>query len=419
MRMRKEFYFFLKPLWVIYDFLVAKRADYWAFSTHHLHAGRFIENQRAVFECIKDREEIKKIIFYRGALEDFQIENAINYELVEHGTWRGMWLLARCKVVFLTHSISMDFSLRWGGREFSILPILMKRRAVVNLWHAISLKRLYYTANAETRLHTDRIRYRNRERAGYAGLIASSDVDSYAMASMFYPLNYLQVWRTGLPRNDFLTCPEGELPKYIRDSLERLRQIAKKRRIVVYAPTYRQTLACESAYYYQFSDDEIDRLKELMRRHNAVFAYRPHYFENDKNYFNLNKYIDNDCIVDISMAEVQEFSAVARECDLLITDYSSVYIEALYLKKPAICFAYDMESYMKQQDGLLYDLNMIFPGEICEKFNALLEAIEKQLIEQDEKFYSNENLLRKLFFTYCDGNNSQRVVDRVIEYLKL
>jgi CDP-glycerol glycerophosphotransferase len=418
MKSKKWILFFLRPLWFLLDVFMPKRSNYWAFSTHHLHAGRFIENQRAMFECVKNDPSIRKVIFFRGEREDFRIQNAVNYEIVEHGTLRGVWLLMRCKVVFLTHSISMDFSLRWGERGFFILPLAMRRRVVVNLWHAISLKRLYYTANEETRMHTDRVRYRNRERSGYAGLIASSDIDSYAMAAMFYPLNYLQVWCTGLPRNDFLTCDEEKLPHYILDSIEKIRNLQKKRRLVVYAPTYRQTSACEGAYYYQFSDIEIDRLKALMRKHGAVFAYRPHYFKNSSQYFNLDIYIDEDLIIDLSLSAVPEFSAVARECDLLITDYSSVHLEALYLGKPAVCFAYDLDSYKRQQDGLLYDLSLVFPGRICESFDAMLEAVDEQLGgEQGERALLTETA-RKMFFEYRDGKNSERVYKRVLQALE-
>lgn len=417
MNLKKYIFWVLKPIWLLFDALLPKEDDLWAFSTHHLHTGRFIENQRAMFEFVKEKKSIRKIVFYRGARDDFKIEAAESYELVEHGSLRGLWLLARCKVVFLTHSISMDFSLRWGEKDFLIFPLVMRQRIVVNLWHAISLKRLYYTANEETRLHTDRVRYRNRERVGYSGLIASSDIDSYAMAAMFYPLNYLQVWCTGLPRNDFLACDENRLPLYIKESIIKIREICKGRRLIVYAPTYRQISACDDAHYYQFNEVEVERIKELMHKHGAVLGYRPHYFKNSNTYFNLGEYIDGETIVDLSIAVVPEFSAIARECDFLITDYSSVYIETLYLGKPAVCFAYDLDSYKRQQDGLLYDLSLIFPGDICETFDEMLNAVDMQLGGLGQEQYLKMQIVQKMFFSYCDGKNSERVYQHVIENL--
>lgn len=402
----------LHPLWRLIDAFLPKYPDYWAFATHHLHTDRFVENQRAVFEHIKNDASIRKIIFFRGPTPDLAISGGVRYEIVRLGSWRSFLLLVRCRVLFVTHSISMDFSLRWGQRQFSVLKLDMRQRIVVNLWHGIPLKRLLYAANEETLRHTDRVKYRFEERKHYAGLIASSDIDGYAMAAMFYPANYRQVWVTGLPRNDFLLQEESLLPGYIRDSIKRIRDIRRDRKLIVYAPTYRQTDVSEQAFYYQFSDQEIAKLQALLRANNAILGYRPHYFKNSSQYFNLDKYIDDELIFDFSQAKVPEFSALARECELLVTDYSSVFIETLYLGKPAICFAYDLEHYKSSQDGLLYDLSLVFPGPACTNFEGLLEhlgqALQTPAHRQTEKIQD----LQKFFFNFRDTANAERVIQR-------
>lgn len=401
------------PFWRLFDWLLPKRADYWAFSTHHLHTGRFIENQRALFEQVKTDASIRKLVFYRGEPDDWKIEGAVNYQAVEHGTWRAFWLLARCKVLLLTHSISMDFSLRWPDGRFAVLKLNCKKRIVVNLWHGVALKRLLTTANTATQQHTERVPYRTQERRHYAGLITSSDVDSYAMAAMFYPLNYQQVWLTGLPRNDFLTQPESQLPRYIADSLQHLRNIRQDKKLIVYAPTYRQTSVSDSAWYYQFSMDEITALKEFLQANNAILGYRPHYFKNSHSFFNLDQFVDNELIFDLSQAVIPEYSALARELDVLVTDYSSVYMEALYLSKPVLCFGYDIEHYRSQQDGLLYDMDLAFPGPVIQQFADLLPAIAQRLQASTEQTQAEQATARRMFFKYNDACNSQRVVEKI------
>lgn len=416
--MARFIFLLLHPLWRIIDRMTPKRADCWAFSTHHLHTGRFIENQRAMFELVKQDPGIHKIVFYRGETPDLRIEDATRYRVLRHGTLRGLLWLARCKVVFLTHSVSMDYSLRWGNGRFSILKLAMSNRIVINLWHGIPLKRLLYAANAATSRHTDRIKYRAQERQGYAGLIASSDIDSYAMASMFYPLNYRQIWNTGLPRNDFLAQAEERLPSYLQDSLRLIRAKRQGKKLVVYAPTYRQTAISDSAHYYQFSAEEIERLKSVLRSHDAVLGYRPHYFKNSANYFNMDEYVDDDSIVDMSQDAVPEFSALARECDLLVTDYSSVYIEALYLDKPIICFGYDIEHYKAHEDGLLYDMELAFPGPIAQDFDTLIGHIDGALRHDDGSARQQRATARKIFFKYNDSMNSERVRQEIVRRLR-
>lgn len=416
--MARLLFLLFHPLWRFIDLLTPKKANYWAFSTHHLHTDRFIENQRAMFELVKQDPSIQKLIFYRGKTPDLQIRDALEYRILRHGTLRGLLALARCKVVFLTHSISMDYSLRWQSGRFSILKLAMGDRVVVNLWHGIPLKRLLYAANDAASRHTDRIRYRTQERQSYTGLIASSDIDSYAMAAMFYPLNYHQVWITGLPRNDFLTLAEDRLPVYIQDSLRLIRKKRQGKRLVVYAPTYRQTKVSDSAYYYQFSENEIEHLKSVLRSHDAILGYRPHYFKNSQSYFNLDQYIDDKLIFDMSQAAIPEFSALARECELLVTDYSSVYIEALYLDKPIICFGYDIEHYKAQEDGLLYDMDLAFPGPIAKDFCTLMQQISEAFNHHDESANQQRSTAKKIFFKYNDSMNSERVRQEIIKRLE-
>lgn len=409
----------LNPFWRLLDWLLPKRSDYWAFSTHHIHTGRFIENQRALFEQVKADPTIRKLVFYRGVPDDWHIEDAVNYQSIEHGTLRAFWLLAQCKVVLLTHSISMDFSLRWPGGRFAVVKLNSRRRVIVNLWHGVALKRLLATANSATQRHTDRVAYRRAERRQYAGLVASSDIDSYAMAAMFYPLGYQQVWLTGLPRNDFLSLPEVRLPRYIQDSLQLLRQIRQGKKLIVYAPTYRQTSVSDSAWYYQFSEEEISALKEFLQINNAILGYRPHYFKNTDTFFNLDQFIDNQLIFDLSQAVIPEYSALARELDVLVTDYSSVYMEALYLNKPVICFGYDIEHYRNQQDGLLYDMELAFPGPVISEFAALLPVIGERLQATAKQTCAEQATAKHMFFKHSDAQNSQRVMERIQTALSL
>lgn len=416
-RIQQLLFILFHPLWRLFDRLAPKRDNHWAFATHHIHTSRFIENQRAVFEYVKNDASIRKLIFYRGQKPIIDIEDGCNYEFLEHGSIRGLLLLSRCRVVFLTHSVAMDFSMRWGQRRFGILKLDLKHRIVVNLWHGIPFKRLLAAANEETRQHTDRVPYRRVERKHYAGLIASSDVDSYSMAAMFYPLSYPQIWLTGLPRNDFLLAEFNALPAYIRTDITKIRAIKGTKRLIVYAPTYRQAAVSEDAAYYQFSGEEITSLKELLARHDAILGYRPHYFRNSDAYFNLDQFLDDESIVDLSQASIAEFSAIARECDVLVTDYSSVYIETLYLNKPTLSFCYDLDHYTAHQDGLLYEMPLVFPGPACTSFAALLTALEQVFSGPTSASSERMEILERFFFKYRDTGNSARVCQRVKKHI--
>jgi len=403
------------PTWVILDKLVPKNKNFWAFPVHHIKSEQFIENSRAVFEAVKNDSNIKKVIFCRNKINDFQIEDAENTELIYNKSFRGLYLLMKCRVVFVTNSISMEYSWRWGMKLFSVLQVDLKRHFVVNLSHGISLKKINAIANKQVKKRLERVSYRKREPLYYSGLIASSDVDSYAMAAMYYPIKYENIWLTGLPRNDFLNKNVSELPSYIRSQVCYIEKLKMSRKLVVYAPTYRQATVVSDSSYYHFSVDEIYELKRILTTHSAIFGFRMHYFRNSDNLFNLEDFIDNEYIFDLGHSKISDIAPVIREADLIISDYSSVFVEAMYRSIPVIGFVYDFDHYRENQNGLLYDFEMIFPGPVVKKFAQVLHNMDEELTAPSQANSEKYRFAQKFFFEYIDDKNSERVISKIME----
>jgi CDP-glycerol glycerophosphotransferase len=238
-----------------------------------------------------------------------------------------------------------------------------------------------------------------------------------AMTAMFAPISYQQIFLTGLPRNDFLKMSKDALPQHLQQQMSQIRKWIGDKRLVAYAPTYRQTAAVSDSSYYQFSEQEIDALKSVLKKHNAVLGFRMHYFRNNDQLFNIGKHVDNEVIFDLGHENVSEIAPVIRSASVVISDYSSVFLEAMYIDKPVLGFMYDLDHYREQQDGLLYDLDMIFPGPVTESFTELLAAIDRTL-ENDESVSSPQYAFsKKFFFDHVDSDNSKRVVKRVSSLL--
>lgn len=398
--------------WRLLDLLVPKRKDYWAFFDHPLKPGQFIENARAVFEQVKDDTRIHSHVFVRGGQRPAGVEQRPGVRVIRLDSAAGLWALARCGVLLLTNSTALDMSLAWRKGGYGAPRPSLRRRITVNLWHGIPLKRLFALANPEQRQHGDRDRHRRRERRFYTGLIASSATDAYAMAAIFHPLHPTHVWVTGLPRNDFLRIAEDTLPIGLREELARVRALRRGRRLVLYAPTYRDaSVTTERAYC--FSDEEVARLKDVLRRHDAVLGIRSHYLVNGPAALDPVRHLDEDVLLELGHARFQEIAPLLRESALVITDYSSVYIDALYLGLPVLGFAYDLEHYRSRQNGLLYDLELAFPGPMTTTFDALLAALDVLLAQPEQLPDERYQNARRLFFQHLDANNSQRVVQRI------
>jgi len=292
--------------------------------------------------------------------------------------------------------------------QFFFYPLLnFKRRLVVNLWHGTTIKSL---ASENTGIH---IRQINREKKNYR-LISSSKIDRLAMAVSFSPCSLEQVWITGLPRNDFLKKPEHLLPGYCQDQLKTIRAKRAKRRLIVYAPTYREINL--GGVYYAFSDSEVLRLRELLKTHNAVLGLRMHYHNRSVDIYDI---VDDHDIIMLDNVEIPDMGLIIRESDIIISDYSSVLIEALYFPKRVISFAYDLKHYNEVQRGIFYSLNQAVPGSLCKTFVELLSAIEQSLKPMRELENQAYEFSRNMFFDFFDAENGGRVVDKVNRELAL
>lgn len=401
----------LLAAWRLLDWLLPKRTGQWAFFGHPLKPDQLIENARAVFEQVGEDPSILRIVFVRGG-HIAGLDSGSNVRQLELASLAGLWTLARCGVLLLTNSTQMDLSIRWTNGGYAAPRPALRRRVVVNLWHGIPLKRLFALANPEQRRHGDRNRVRRLERRDYAGLIASSDVDAHAMAAIFHPLPPERVWVTGLPRNDFLRMSEDRLPTDQRGQLAQLRQLRRGRRLVLYAPTYRDASVATSPCY-RFDDTEVDALKALLRRHDAVLGMRSHYLRNGAVPCDPQRHLDNETLFDLGHDHFHEIAPLLRESAIVVTDYSSVYIDALYLERPVLGFAYDLEHYRARQNGLLYDMALAFPGPVTTDFNDFLDTLDRMLEPGSTQVDPRYGQVRRMFFRHDDCGNAQRVVDRI------
>ena len=99
--------------------------------------------------------------------------------------------------------------------------------------------------------------------------------------------------------------------------------------------------------------------------------------------------------------------------EMMITDYSSVFFDMVYMKKPIIFYQFDLEDFRKGQyeEGYFDYQNNPF-GKSCFELNDVLGELKK-IVERnyqcDEKFLE----AHKDYFPYYDTNNSERVYEAV------
>ncbi len=371
------------------DLQAPKYAHWWGFPVCAF-TGVFSGNERAVFEEVKDDPAIRKIIFTR---DREVVADGANVEVVPLESPRGQQLLMRCAQLFVKHSPTRNL----------VYPVAAHLHTIINLWHGIPLKRIGH-ASLDMR---DRQRENDREHLKCRAVISSSKVDTLAMAASFYPLSFNDIWPTGLPRNDFILREEAALPTDMQDKLRELRGLLGGRRLLLFMPTFRNA---QDEAYYRYSDDELARLADWLARNDVVLGIREHMADSARVYTDQ---LARLAPLDLGDQHFPDAELLYREAAILLTDYSSCFIDFMLTGKPAISFAYDLESYATLERGLFYDLEFAFPGPVCRTFAELEAALEGALAPGDPATAAVRAHQRALFFDHVDDRSAARVVERV------
>ena len=280
-----------------------------------------------------------------------------------------------------------------------------KGQIYLQCWHGTPLKRLGYdiieSDNAMNSLAEIKEKYRT-DAAKFSYILSPSPfaTDKFATA---WNLNATgqrhKLIEEGYPRNDRLITATEEDRDAIRKQLG-----VEGRKVILYAPTWRDNQHTSGQGYTYKTEVDFDRLqRELGDEY--VMLFRAHYLV--ANSFDFARY--KGFVYDVSnYPDINELYIAA---DILVTDYSSVFFDFSNLMRPIIFYMYDLEHYANEMRGFYLSLDEL-PGPIVKDETALIEEIKKtDGWEADEKYKE----FVKRFNPYEDGNSSRRVLARIIK----
>lgn len=197
------------------------------------------------------------------------------------------------------------------------------------------------------------------------------------------------VLETGYPRNDALfTFDQAKVNSVLREL-----DVPRGKKIILYAPTFRDNKHSQVSGYENASGLDFDKLKEQIGEE-YIILFRAHYFV-AKN-MDFEKY--KDFVIDVS--DYEDVNDLYIISDMLITDYSSVFFDYANLKRPIIFYMYDYEDYKENARDFYLDQNEL-PGPITKTQDELVKAIEETRFFIPDARYSMFNQK----FNHLDGIN--------------
>jgi len=291
--------------------------------------------------------------------------------------------------VFVTHQYYYD-----------VIDYLPKTTLKVFLGHGMPLKKISLNSyEAQKMLETNLA-------------ITTSVVCQEAVSFAFsIPLQSIAV--TGQPRADIL------FKKYDKQSILNEQIVNESSTIITYLPTFRKHLQRDDASPVILNLLKSEALRLLLDRYNAVWVMKEHnrYLLHDSSLVlekdgNETRKYGNRIIKYPSLAtvDVQELLNIT---DILITDYSSCYIDFLLLKRPIIFYCYDLKSY-EQDQGFFYKYEDVTPGPKVFNGRELMQAIEAYLKDPSKDLDKREEICN-FFHQYKNGQSSERIFRMIFE----
>ena len=204
----------------------------------------------------------------------------------------------------------------------------------------------------------------------------------------------------GYPRNDYLyKVTESETAQ-----LKSKYGIAKNKKVVLYAPTFRDNKYSATAGFQLENHMDFAQAKEALGD-DYVILFRAHYFISGK--LDLSAY--EGFVIDVS--KVEDINELYVISDILVTDYSSVFFDYANLRRPIIFFMNDYEEYKNQTRDFYLDVAEL-PGKVTKKQEEVFAAIK----ECEKGFVLDEKY--KAFcekFNYLDSaKTSSRVLEKIL-----
>ena len=269
-----------------------------------------------------------------------------------------------------------------------------KDAVYVELWHGIGPKSSGF---AQRNPSKDDIR-------GYGNI--GRIVDYFIVPSEFWKIIYGAMFKVehnriknlGMPILDYFKYSDGKnnLSKVINMDL------TKYKKIIMYMPTFKQG----------FNHCDVKKISK------NIFNFKEEYIEEDfDKYLDQNKYLlcikkhpgdiskinfknmKNIISIDDNMLLQNDLSVneIINAFDLMITDYSSIGTEFIFLDKPVLFAIGDYDEY-SQNRGIYFDnLDFWTPGPKCNNIYNLKKEIKEIL--SDDNYYKDERIkYKKLWF---------------------
>lgn len=372
------FFFFL--------FLIPKKKNLYVFGDRD--GRRFCDNSRYLFFYLSKNNKNRKFIWITKDKDIIKKINNIGYKSYYYNSFWGVYYC-----LFANWHI-------YNYSENDIHPILSKFSNNINLWHGALLKKI---PKFQTNFFFNLICHFNTSLYNlfYKRYFFYPNYKYLDTLIKHFPKKYYIFLRSNFPRNIVLKKQHKNIDFY-STAIEKLfiTQI-KKKNVLGYFPTWRrdgiELFKNENNYRQLFN------LNNTLERNNAILLYKRHMNSDPKD---MNRHYNSKIEkIENKLRKFKNFIAldyridlnsVVSSCDLLVSDYSGVIFDYLFLNRPIVLYTPDHIEFDKIQ-GTLFNYDDIEIGHQVFNLRQLVKCLSIYF-KNKKKFSMSFQKKKNIFF---------------------
>ncbi len=243
----------------------------------------------------------------------------------------------------------------------------------------------------------------------YDILCMNSQVQVETRAHAF---NYKKILINGQPRNDVLFVEDSEpyLAGADADTFHKALDYKKQGyKLVIYSPTHRHPSA-----EYDAAKEAMDiaGLNSFAEKNKLIIIFKYHQKTRKEHQYDISNAGNM-----IEYNKYKDVYPLFAHIDLMITDYSSIFVDYIVQGKPVVFFPFDYDHYVNTERPLQFDYETVTPGKKCYTTPELTKEIQKVLVDGNDDYVDARNEVLKKFYDIIDGKSSERIWNEIKEVL--
>jgi CDP-glycerol glycerophosphotransferase (TagB/SpsB family) len=276
----------------------------------------------------------------------------------------------------------------------------------LNLWHGVSLKKVVFDDNISSTITKNSI---HSFLFGIRHAIFKIPFSKEYVVSTSEAMSqiYLSAFRTtknhilqlGQPRNDVFFDDSLELESFPYLNLYKT--------IYLYMPTHRNGGSVNINIPEIFN---LTELNDYLIENDTLLLIKKHYYHREEIESSL---VNFENIKDITSFDI-DTQILLKYADVLISDYSSCYIDYLLLDRPIIFYNYDYENYLQNDRELYFPYEDVTPGPKVKNFNELITCLRAISKAKSDRYSSQRKEVLNLFYS---SDNQYTTGDRLLNFL--